>query len=619
MIPRLNRAVDGGRDHVAGSSDAPIELVEYGDYECPHCRAANRGIRRVRERFGPRLRYVFRHLPNVKLHPNAEFAAEAAEAAAAQGRFWEMHEALLVEPIPLDRAALVRLATDLGLAVERFVADLDGRVFASRVQEDLEEAVASGAHGTPTFFVNGRRYDGAWDEESLRETIEQPLGLRVRRLSQDFAGLPASGGVVLLISAALALLWANSPWSSSYGALWETPFALRLGASELVLPLREWINQGLMAFFFLVVGLEIKREITDGQLASPRKAALPIAAAVGGMLVPAGIYAFANVGGPYAHGWGVPMSTDTAFALGLLALLGPRIPFSLKVFVAALAIADDVGAILVIALFYASEIAARPLLWAAVAFVVALGLNRARVYRALPYAVVGVCVWLGVLYSGIHATIAGVLLAASIPTRSPPATTGLLNQSVAAFRSFEAPLSSRSQDESHYQATVRTLETVVDRLLSPAQRLERDLQPWSAYFVLPLLALANAGVAFPKEMQSWLSPLSGGIVFGLALGKPLGITVASLIAIRTGVAELPAGVSWRWLAGAACLCGIGFTMSIFIADAAFDDDATLALAKISTIIASIVAGLLGWFLLRESRSSDPVAQCRLESDRTPDR
>jgi NhaA family Na+:H+ antiporter len=614
-LPRLTRPVDGKRDHVAGRGDAPIELVEYGDYECPHCRAANDGVQRIRERFGERLRYVFRHLPNPKLHPNAELAAEAAEAASAQGRIWEMHEALLAEPIPLGHETLVALAGRLGLDVERFAADLESRSFAARVREDLDDAVASGAHGTPTFYVNGRRYDGAWDEESLRETIEQPLAFRVRRLSQDFAGLPAASGAVLLASAGIALLWANSPWAASYTELWQTPLALRLGSSALVLSLAEWINQGLMAIFFLVVGLELKREVTTGQLASARKAALPVAAAAGGMLLPAALYALFNFGGPYAHGWGIPMSTDTAFALGLLALLGPRVPFSLKVFVAALAIADDVGAILVITLFYATEIAVVPLAAAGLAFAAALAMNRARVYHPLPYALVGACLWLGFLYSGIHATIAGVLLAAAIPTRSPPATSGLLNQSVAAFRSFEAPLPTRALDEGHYQATVRVLETVVGRLLSPAQRLERDLQPWSAYFVLPLLALANAGVSTRVAAGDWASPVSVGIVAGLVLGKPLGIALACVAVVKARVTALPPGVSWRWLMGAACLCGIGFTMSIFIADSAFEQDAaTLALAKLSIIAASVIASALGWSLLRGSRSSEPVAQSPVEAD-----
>jgi NhaA family Na+:H+ antiporter len=586
---------------------APIELVEYGDYECPYCRAAHEGIDRTRRRLADRLSYTFRHLPNARLHPHAELAAEAAEAAGAQGKFWEMHDALFTEQSSLERDTLIGIAARLGLDTERFAADLDAHRFADRVREDVHSAVESGAHGTPTFFVNGRRYDGAWDPESFGEAIEQPLGFRVRRWSQDFAGLPASGGVLLLISAALALLWANSPWAHGYESFWEVEFALGSAASALALPLREWVNQGLMALFFFVVGLEVKRELTVGELATPRQAALPIAAAIGGLLVPAAIYAAFNAGGPAAHGWGVPMSTDTAFTLGLLALLGSRIPFSLKVFVAALAIADDVGAILVIALFYAADISVLALAAAGVLLLVALGMSRARVYRPLPYALLGICLWLAVLYSGIHATIAGVLLAMVIPTRSPPATEGLLNQSVAAFRNLEAPLPNRRQDETQYQAAVRTLETVVERLLSPAQRLARDLQPWSAYFVLPMLALANAGIPLQLGSEILASPVSLGIVLGLVVGKPLGIGLASAIVVRAQWSDLPAAVGWRQLIGAACLCGIGFTMSIFIADAAFEEPATLSLAKLGIIAASVMAATLGWWFLRGTRPSPATA------------
>jgi NhaA family Na+:H+ antiporter len=597
---RVDRPIDPARDHVSEADAVAVELVEYGDYECPHCRAAHNGVRNTRERLGGRLRYVFRHLPNAKLHPRAELAAEAAEAAAAQGKFWEMHDALFTEQRPLDRNVLLEIAASLGLDIERFVADIDDHRFAERVQEDLESAILSGAHGTPTFFVNGRRYDGAWDEDALREAIDEPFGFRVRRLSQDFVALPASGGAMLLAGTLIAMLWANSPWAHFYEELWETELSLRLGSSAMVLPLREWINQGLMAIFFFVIGLEVKRELAVGELASRRRAALPVGAALGGLIVPAAIYALANGGGPAAHGWGIPMSTDTAFALGLLALLGSRIPFSLKIFVAALAIADDVGAILVITVFYAADLSSAALAIAACLYFAACALNRARVYRALPYALLGICLWVAVLYSGIHATIAGVLLAMVIPTRSPPATSGLLDQSIGAFRSLEAPLQARRQDESHYQTVVRTLETVVERLLSPAQRLERDLQPWSSYFVLPLLALANAGIPLRLSPEVLLSPMSLGIAAGLIVGKPLGIVLASWAVVKAGIGDLPPDIDWRTLTGAACLCGVGFTMSIFIATAAFADPEMLMSAKLSVIAASVIAGTLGWVLLRRA-------------------
>lgn len=598
---KLDQPVSPARDHISGPHQAVMQLVEYGDYECPHCRRAHFAVRGMQDRFGEDFSYTFRHLPNVKLHPNAQMAAEAAEAASAQGKFWEMHDAMYETTDPLDFERLCAMAQELDLDLETFKADLTNHTYNARVQEDLDSAIRSHSQGTPTFYVNGRRYDGAWDTGALVEALKPRLGFKMKSLSQDFAGLPAAGGLVLLVSAVIAMIWANSPWAHGYMEFWETDLVIGVGTWELSHTFQEWINEDLMALFFFIVGLEVKREFTVGELATPRKAALPIAAAIGGLIAPAVLYLAFNFGTPVAHGWGIPISTDTAFTLGLLALLGPSIPYSLKIFVAALAIADDVGAILVISVFYSSDLNMTALATTIGLFVLAMGLNRARVYRPLPYAVIGILLWLAVLYTGVHATLAGVLLAMVIPTRSPPTTGGLLDQTIAAFKSLEAPLHEQQADESRYQAVVRTLETVTDRLQSPAQRLEHQLQPWSTYFVLPLLALANAGIPISLGDAELFNPLSVGIVLGLVLGKPLGIGLATWLIVKAGVSRLPEGINWRVLTGAACLCGIGFTMSIFIANAAFTDMATLQLSKLSIIVASVVAALLGWLLLRERR------------------
>jgi NhaA family Na+:H+ antiporter len=598
---KLDQPVSPARDHISGPHQALMQLVEYGDYECPHCRRAHRAVHGMQDRFGDEFSYTFRHLPNVKLHPNARLAAEAAEAASAQGKFWEMHDAMFESTDPLDFERLCAIAESLDLDMDEFRASLTDHTHDARVQEDLDSAIRSHSQGTPTFYVNGRRYDGAWDSDALAEALQPRLGFRLKSLSQDFAGLPAAGGLVLLVSAVIAMIWANSPWAHSYMEFWETDLVIGVGAWQLSHTFQEWINEGLMALFFFIVGLEVKRELTVGELASLRKAALPIAAAIGGLVAPAVLYLGFNFGTEVAHGWGIPISTDTAFTLGLLALLGPSIPFSLKIFVAALAIADDVGAILVISVFYSSDLNITALAAMVGLFMLGVGLNQARVYRPLPYAVLGIALWLAVLYTGVHATLAGVLLAMLIPTRSPPTTGGLLDQTIAAFKSLEAPLHEQHADEGRYQAVVRTLETVTERLQSPAERLEHNLQPWSTYFVLPLLALANAGIPISLGDAELLNPLSLGIVLGLVVGKPLGIALATWLIVKTGVAHLPEGINWRILLGASCLCGIGFTMSIFIANAAFTDVATLQLSKLSIIVASVVAALLGWVLLRERR------------------
>ncbi len=581
------------RDHVLGPEDAPVTLVEYGDLECPYCRQVNPVISELRRRLGGRVRYVFRHFPIRSSHVHAQLAAEAAEAAGAQGKFWEMQEYILEHQEALDESHLLEYAAKLNLDVERFKGDLDGHVFAKRVKEDFQSGIRSGVNGTPTFFINGVRYDGAWDLESLIDAIEKPLGVQVRLLAQEFVRIEASGGVILLISAILALLWANSAFSETYFHFWETELAVGFGQFTFSLPLIEWINDGLMVVFFFVVGLEIKRQLTTGELSRPRRAILPLAAALGGMLIPAAIYLILNAGGPGEQGWGIPMATDIAFTLGILALLGSRAPLSIKIFFTALAIADDLGAILVLAIFYSSDIHWISLLIAAVILVALILLNRARVYSPLPYALLGIGLWLAFLESGIHPTIAGVLLAATIPTWGAPDTRALLAQCVSVLDEFEVP---SAQTADRAQVAAQTLEAVADRMQSPAQRLEHNLLPWTTYLILPIFALANAGVVIEFD-QSLLSMVSLGIVLGLVLGKAAGITLFTWIAVRLRLADLPSNVSLQQIFSASWLAGIGFTMSLFIAGNAFRGSPDLlAEAKAGILVASVLAGIIGYGL-----------------------
>jgi NhaA family Na+:H+ antiporter len=520
-------------------------------------------------------------------------AAEAAEAAGAQGKFWEMQELLLEHQEALDETHLHEYAAELDLDLARFKSDLDERVYADRVKDDFQSGIRSGVNGTPSFFINGVRYDGAWDLESLIDAIEKPLGVQVRLLAQDFVRIEASGGVILLISAIIALLWANSSFAETYFHFWETEFAIGFGQNAISLPLIEWINDGLMVIFFFVVGLEIKRQLTTGELSRPRRAILPLAAALGGMVVPAGLYLIFNAGGPGEQGWGIPMATDIAFTLGVLALLGSRAPLSMKIFFTALAIADDLGAILVLALFYSSDIHWISLLFAAIILVVLIILNRTRVYSPLPYALLGIGLWFAFLESGIHPTIAGVLLAATIPAWGAPDTKALLAQCVSVLDEFEV---SSVQTANRAQVAAQTLETVADRMQSPAQRLEHSLHPWTTYLVLPIFALANAGVTLEFD-QSLLSMVSIGIVLGLVLGKALGITLFTWAAVRLRLADLPRNVSLRQIFGASWLAGIGFTMSLFIAGNAFRGNPDLLdEAKGGILVASVLAGIIGFIL-----------------------
>jgi NhaA family Na+:H+ antiporter len=591
-ISRLTPSVSEG-DHVKRSLDAPVVLVEYGDYECPHCQEVYPILRELKERLGDRIAYVYRHFPISRQHPNAQLAAEAAEAASAQGKFWEMHHRLFTHQNELELADLLRHARAIGLDVDRFRRELEEHTYADRVREDFMSGVRSGVNGTPTFYINGIRYDGAWDFESLLEAIEKPLGVQISLLAQEFTRLAASGGIVLLLGTILAMLWANSPWAASYLQLWETELGFDLGPLHLSRNLLEWVNDGLMVIFFFVVSLEIKREIQDGELASPRQAALPIMAALGGILVPAIFYLLFNMGDAQAiHGWGIPVATDTAFTLAILTMLGSRAPLSLKVFFTALAIADDIGGILVIVLFYSEGIS-----WLALGiaglFLLALGImNRARVYNPLPYAILGIGLWLAFLQSGVHPTIASVLLAITIPTRRPPNTRPLLAQVKTVVEQYEI-----ASEEEYIQqpALVQTMETILERMQSPAQRLQRTLAPWSTYLILPIFALANAGVQVSGEAARQLfSPIGLGIILGLVIGKPIGISLLSWIALRTGLAEMPGDLHFRQLVSSSLLAGMGFTLSLFIANAAFTNSEMLATVKLGILVASILAGILGW-------------------------
>jgi NhaA family Na+:H+ antiporter len=613
--PKLRRPV-GDDDHIQGPEDALVTFVEYGDYECPHCRQARSIVNELQDSLGDQFRYVFRNFPITTVHPNAQLAAEAAEAAGAQGKFWEMHDALFQTASPLEKEKILQIATELELDMERFQKELDENVYAERVREDFLDGARSGVNGTPTFFINGLRYDGPWDIVSLKQEIEKPIGIQVRNIFQQFTRIQASGGILLMITTIIALILANSPWSHDFFELWETNIAIQVGDFSLSEHLLEWINDGLMALFFFVVGLEIKRELIAGELSSLRQAILPIMAAIGGMILPAGIYLVFNAGTDRVSGWAIPMATDIAFTLGLLTLLSTRIPLALKIFFTALAIVDDIGAVLVIALFYSEGIAWNALIVGGIILLVLILFNRLGIRNPLPYAVFGVGLWLAFLESGVHPTIAAVLLAMTIPARSEVSKEAFQAQCVSVLGGFnptdvdiDAGVVSNRQ-----QAAAETLETIAERIQNPAQRLERSLSPWAAYLVLPIFALANAGLILSGNLASALTtPLSLGIILGLLVGKPVGITLFTWLAVRLRLAELPSRVNWRQLISATPLAGIGFTMSIFIANTAFEEVITLSGAKLSILFASLLSGIIGLALLslttaRRDRTTEYLAQ-----------
>ena len=430
---------------------------------------------------------------------------------------------------------------------------------------------------------------------------ERPPVERIVRPFQDFADKQSSGGIVLIVATVIALAWANSPWGESYAALWHTKLTVGVGGFSVSKDLTHWINDGLMAVFFFVIGLEIKREVLVGELSSARNAALPVVAALGGAVVPALIYLAVNAGTEGAAGWGIPMATDIAFALGVLALLGEGAPAGLKVFLTALAIVDDIVAVLVIALFYTSQIS-----WGALgvgaAFLAALIVaNLLGVGRTLVYAVLGVGLWLCFLLSGVHATIAGVLLAFTVPAVSFMDPGAFLDRSRYVLDRFEQA-EERGQNvlaNEERQSALHALNHAAYKLEPPLHELEHALHPWVVFAIMPLFALANAGVELGGGIAEALtSPVALGIVLGLVVGKQVGITLFAWLAVRSGLSELPEGTGWRQVYGAGWLAGIGFTMSLFITDLAFSEDSLVETAKLGILGASLVAGAVGWTILR---------------------
>ena len=425
--------------------------------------------------------------------------------------------------------------------------------------------------------------------------------LHVIRPIERFLHVEASGGILLIVAAVAALAWANSPWAGAYEKLWHTELVLEFGGSRFEQSLHFWINDFLMTIFFLLAGLEIKREIVQGALSDVKRAALPIAAAVGGMLVPALIYASFNYGGPKAHGWGVPMATDIAFAVGVLTLLGTRVHPGLRVLLLAIAIIDDVGAIVVIALFYSTGFSFHGLgLVGAGMFVLWLA-RKTGVRNSMAVALPMLVIWIGLYEMGIHPTIAGVITGLMSPVRSWFGKEGFLREAESAIEDFRTRTSGEYRDKDLVEPLQR-LNIAGREAVSPALRTEIALHPWVAYLIMPLFAFANAGVNVRGiELTSpTFLPVFGGIFLGLFVGKLLGITLASWVSIRLGICRLPPGVTWRGMCVLGAVAGIGFTMAIFISELAFAGTETSGVAKLAVLTASFASAVLAMILGRLS-------------------
>jgi NhaA family Na+:H+ antiporter len=450
------------------------------------------------------------------------------------------------------------------------------------------------------------RHTWSESERYVPRTVVQPLQRVLRH--------EASGGVVMLVAAAIALLWANSPWSDSYVELWATPLRVELG--DLIhldhLSLQTWVNDALMAVFFLLVGVEIKREVVHGDLRDLRSVTLPIIAALGGMIVPAAIFVAFNSGGAGADGWGIPMATDIAFAVGIVTLLGKRVPLAAKIFLLTLAVADDIGAIVVIAVFYTGSLAWG---WLATAFV-CLGIiflmRQSDVQSLAPYLAVGAFMWLALLESGVHATLAGVALGLLTPAwplhsprRFPAAARRLLDRIDEAY--YDRVLTQEEFEENEQLAS--EVARLAMYATSPLQRLESSLSPWVSFVIVPVFALANAGVRFSGDAVSGLfgDPVVMGVALGLVVGKTVGVFAASFLAVKLGLGKLPAGTTWRHVLGLAMVAGVGFTVALFVTSISFTDPVLADSAKIGILIGSAVAGTVGYLFLRAIPATEPTA------------
>lgn len=428
-------------------------------------------------------------------------------------------------------------------------------------------------------------------------TVDQVFIERITRPFQMFIEHKLAGAILLLVATITALVWANSSYAHYYDEWLHTYATIGIGDFKLSKTISHWVNDGLMGIFFFVVGLEIKREFLAGELATPRQAALPIFGAIGGMVVPAAIYMAINPGGDEFLGWGIPMATDIAFALGILALF--PVSISLKVFLTALAIVDDIGAILVVAIFYTNDIALQSLLLGGFFLLISIGANVSGVRNPIIYFLIGFVVWVAFLQSGVHATLAAVLMAFTIPARTRIDGSQFVEQSEELLRRLREtglPQGNTLLTKDQH-SIVHSMEQITEKATAPLQELEHALMPFVTFLVMPVFALANAGVVLTGSLAIVMNPVSIGVIAGLLLGKPLGIWFFAWTAVKLKIAELPADITFTQVAAVGLLGGIGFTMALFISTLAFADDATIQVAKTGVLVGSVLSAIAGSAIL----------------------
>jgi Na+:H+ antiporter, NhaA family len=615
----LIRPIDRVRDHVRGGEapERPLTLLVYGDFLCPYCRQLGQVLVRLRRALGEQLAYVFRHFPNERAHPGAVLMSLGSEAAGRQGRFWDMHDALYAHALPIDEKVLLEIAASLGLDMQRFRADLRDPGLSARVEEDLADGRRNGVSATPTIFIDGVRYDGAWDFYSMLEALQPPVGAQVKRTARAFANLPASAGIALMVAAVAAVLFANGPLADAYQRFVSARIGIGSATHMLSLSVAEWCSEGLLAIFFLILGLEIRREMTGGSLSSWKAASTPVIAAIGGIVAPALLYLALNRGAT-ARGWSIPADTGVAFTLGILALFGTRASAGLKVFVATYAVADDVLAILILAIFYPRSVHLAWLLAGCAALGALALFNRWRVYAVWPYLAATLGLWLALHLAGVSGALSGIALAAFLPRRPAPKAGPLLAQAATALAALEHAEGELERDGRGVQSPLqqepvwgwasRNLSAAADRLLSPAERAERAVEPWSTYVVLPVFAFTASGISLVADFSApHAARVFAGVALGFAIGKPAGIALASWAAAKARFAALPPDAPPLAFLGASFLCGIGDPLSLLMAEQAFEGNVYASIAKIGVLAGSALAAVLGATLLASSAAPRTAA------------
>ena len=575
-----------------------IEIVAYINFSNPSAKDGRDILDNVLKKLGGNVNFCRKICtPTVPIDNPHFFAAKASLAAEQQGKSTEMYNALFYYEGEFTEPVIFQIAESIDLDVEIFKRDFYSDALLKKMEENQQEADKLGVSVFPSVAINGVVYHGAWDEHALLEAIKHRRGRHIEIMMNGFFKWGASAAFALLLATLVALLYVNLGYHENYEHWRHTPFGFLLNDFTFKLPLEVWISDALMAIFFLLIGLEIKREIIYGELSDAKRAAMPVIAAIGGMVVPALVYIACNVGTSTVHGWGVPMATDIAFTLGLMALLGNRIPLSLKVFVSALAVADDLGAILVIAIFYGHGFHFEAFIVAIFILILMALMNYWRVYSVAPYMVFGVILWFFIFESGLHATLAGVLTAVMIPSRKSANIIGVGTQARVIFeREMEHADQHEAFDGIRHDA-LHQLQKAIDRLREPAYYLVHALERWVNYSILPLFAFFNTGILVVGTQLNLIEPANLGIILGLCVGKPVGIFGACWLATKMGIAKLSPEISWLQLLGAGFLAGVGFTMSIVVASTAFTEE-VLESAKLSILIASTLSAVIGMWILR---------------------